>query len=61
VEARGYETIPGFEYFIQNSTKPGNTKFRKLDLFPSSGEGKEVPTLLGPLEKAGPMIGVSSF
>jgi hypothetical protein len=26
------------------------TKFRKLDLFPSSGEEKETPTLLGPLE-----------
>jgi hypothetical protein len=27
-----------------------NTTFRKLDLFPSSGEGK--PTLLGPLDRA---------
>jgi hypothetical protein len=26
--------------------------FRKLDLFPSSGEGSETPTLLGPLERA---------
>jgi hypothetical protein len=26
--------------------------FRKLDMFPSSGEGKETPTLLGLLEKA---------
>jgi hypothetical protein len=26
--------------------------FRKLDLFPSSGEGQKTPTLLGPLEKA---------
>jgi hypothetical protein len=25
--------------------------FRKLDLFPSSGEGKETPTVLGPLGK----------
>jgi hypothetical protein len=25
--------------------------FRKLDLFPSSGEGRETPTLLGPLER----------
>jgi hypothetical protein len=25
--------------------------FRKLDLFPSSGEGRETPTLLGPIEK----------
>jgi hypothetical protein len=26
--------------------------FRKLDLFPSSGEGKEILTLLSPLERA---------
>jgi hypothetical protein len=26
--------------------------FRKLDHFPSSGEGWETPTLLGPLERA---------
>jgi hypothetical protein len=26
--------------------------FRKLGLFPSSGEGKETPALLGPLERA---------
>jgi hypothetical protein len=26
--------------------------FRKLDLFPSSGKGRETPTLLGPLERA---------
>jgi hypothetical protein len=25
--------------------------FRKPDLFPSSGEGKETPTLLGPIER----------
>jgi hypothetical protein len=31
---------------------PQNTTFRKLDLFPSSGEGKETPTLLDPLERA---------
>jgi hypothetical protein len=29
-----------------------NIKFRKLDLFPSSGEGRETPTLLDPLERA---------
>jgi hypothetical protein len=28
-----------------------NTKFLELDLFPSSGEGKETPTLLGSLER----------
>jgi hypothetical protein len=26
--------------------------FRKLELFPSSVEGRETPTLLGPLERA---------
>jgi hypothetical protein len=29
-----------------------NTTFRKLDLFPSSVEGRETPALLGPLERA---------
>jgi hypothetical protein len=33
--------------------------FRKLDLFPSSDDEREMPTLLGPLEKAGPVIKVS--
>jgi hypothetical protein len=37
---------------IKNKTK-GNTTFRKLDLFPSSGAGKN-PILLGPLERASP-------
>jgi hypothetical protein len=27
------------------------TTFQKLYFFPSSGEGRETPTLLGPLEK----------
>jgi hypothetical protein len=31
-----------------NSTK---RRFGKLDLFPSSDEGRETPTLLGPLER----------
>jgi hypothetical protein len=26
--------------------------FWKLDLFPSAGEGRETPTLFGPLERA---------
>jgi hypothetical protein len=30
----------------------GNTPFQKLNLFLSSGEGREKPTLLGPLERA---------
>jgi hypothetical protein len=29
-----------------------NTTFRKLNLFPSTGEWRETPTLLGPLETA---------
>jgi hypothetical protein len=29
-----------------------NITFRKLDLFPSSGEGRETPTLLGHLQRA---------
>jgi hypothetical protein len=29
-----------------------NTKVRKLDLFPSSDEARESPTVLGPLERA---------
>jgi hypothetical protein len=37
-----------------------NTTFRKVDLFPSSGEGRHL-LLLGPLERAGPVIEVSSF
>jgi hypothetical protein len=31
--------------------KTTKTTFRKLDLFPSSGERMEIPTLLGLLEK----------
>jgi hypothetical protein len=30
-----------------------NAAFRKLDLFPSSGEGQETPTLLGPVIEVG--------
>jgi hypothetical protein len=39
----GFVYRPEFE-ILENAT------FRKLDLFPSSGDGKETPTLLGPLE-----------
>jgi hypothetical protein len=31
--------------------------FRKLDLFPSSGEWRETPTMLGPLERANSITG----
>jgi hypothetical protein len=37
---------------IARNSENWNTAFRKLDLFPSSGEGRETPTLLGPLERA---------
>jgi hypothetical protein len=37
---------------VRNSKCYKNTTFRKLDLFPSSGEGRKTPTLLGPLEIA---------
>jgi hypothetical protein len=34
---------------VRNSKQLENTKFRKLDLFPSSGERKETPALLSSL------------
>jgi hypothetical protein len=37
---------------VRYSKKLENTTFRKLDLFPSSGEVWETPTQLGPLERA---------
>jgi hypothetical protein len=37
---------------VQNSNQLENTTFQKLDLFPSSGEVRETPILLGPLERA---------
>jgi hypothetical protein len=37
---------------VWNSKQLENTKFRKLELFPSSGEGRDTPTLLGHLERA---------
>jgi hypothetical protein len=37
------------------------TSFRKLDLFPSSGEERETPTLLALIERIGPMIEAGSF
>jgi hypothetical protein len=39
-------------FIVQNSKSRENTTFRKLDLFSSSDQGRETPTLLGPLEKA---------
>jgi hypothetical protein len=37
---------------VQYSKKFENTTFRKLDLFPSSGQGGKTPSQLGPLERA---------
>jgi hypothetical protein len=46
-----YLWIAGFWTLLvlRNSKKLENTTFRKLDLFLPSAEGKETPTLLGPL------------
>jgi hypothetical protein len=36
-----------------------NSTFREVDLLPSSGEGRDIPTLLGHLERAhGKMLNV---
>jgi hypothetical protein len=43
---------------VRNCNKLKNATFRKLGLFPSSDEEREIPTLLGHL---GPVIEVSSF
>jgi hypothetical protein len=40
-----------FTYYPRLEKKIENTTFRKPDLFPYSGEGRETPTLLGPLER----------
>jgi hypothetical protein len=37
---------------VRNSKQLEGTTIRKLDLFQSSGEGRETPTLLGALEWA---------
>jgi hypothetical protein len=39
-------------FITHNSKKLEKTKFWKLDMFLPSGEGKETPTILGPLERA---------
>jgi hypothetical protein len=35
---------------VRNINKLKNTAFQRLDLVPSSGEERETPTLLGPLD-----------
>jgi hypothetical protein len=46
--------ITGFLDFVHApySNEHKRTPFQKLDLFPSSGEGWETPSLLDPLERA---------
>jgi hypothetical protein len=41
----------GTPSIVRNSNKLENMTFRELDLFPSSYEEREAPTLLGPLER----------
>jgi hypothetical protein len=58
-----YNTICAFMDFVHLPELRVNTKkkFRKLDLFPSSGEGRETPTLLGPLESVERVSEISFF
>jgi hypothetical protein len=42
----------GLLSIVRNSKLLENTTFRKLDLFPSSGERNQTPSLLAPLERA---------
>jgi hypothetical protein len=41
---------------VQYSKKFKNATFRKLDLFPSSGQGEKTPSQLGPVERANLLI-----
>jgi hypothetical protein len=54
VTASIYTRIAAFLDFIHRPVlwELENTEFRKLDLFPSSGERGNMPTLLGSLERA---------
>jgi hypothetical protein len=36
------------QHYSVSGSYPSSGILRKLDLFPSSGEGREAPTLLGP-------------
>jgi hypothetical protein len=52
----------GSGLYPSSAIKNYDTTIRKMDLFPSSGEGRNTPTLLGPLERANltpPSISVS--
>jgi hypothetical protein len=47
-DSLGLWTLPIF----QNSKQLSDAVFQKVGLYPTSGEGREKPTLLGPLERA---------
>jgi hypothetical protein len=53
-QAEHMHRITGFLHFVHCPVfyKLEKTTFRKLDLFPSSGEGEKTPAMLGPLERA---------
>jgi hypothetical protein len=64
------QNLQNFSGLFPSPCIPKNTTFRKLDLFPSSGEGGEkTPTQLGPLKRANlnpktrvcPVIEISSL
>jgi hypothetical protein len=44
------DKITGVVVFVQHPEYLENTRFRKLELFPSSDDFKEAPTLLGSLD-----------
>jgi hypothetical protein len=47
-----YNTQNHWVYGVCPLSRILNNSFRKVDVFPCLGEGKETPTLLGPLERA---------
>jgi hypothetical protein len=47
-ESLGLRTLP----LVWDTNKLENEAFQKLDLFPSTGKEREMPTLLSPLERA---------
>jgi hypothetical protein len=51
-QAISWMADPGITWFMDSAQTAENTTFWKWDLFLSSGERRETPTLLGPLERA---------
>jgi hypothetical protein len=49
---KGFDTQNRWVYDVSVHRQEFKTTVRKLDLFPSLGEGNESPTLFGPLERA---------